>query len=528
MTPSLVDRMFTEAVDRQRLERTAEAEALYRAILAIQPTHAEACYKIGVICHRRRQVAEAEGLYRRAIAMRHDYAEAHTNLGSLLLDLGRTEEAVAGYRQAITIKPDFALAHCNLGAALKVLGRFGEAEAACRQAIALKPDFDWAYATLGAARLEQDRVEEAIAVCRQAVAISPALAMAHYNMAVGLRALNRAGEAIAACRQAIAVQPDYAEAHFGVAQCLLLSGDLEAGWRHYEWRWKLKEYGWLQNLHGSFTQPRWDGGDFCGKTLLIYAEQGIGDALQYVRYLPTVVARGGRVVLAVHPPVMRLLGQFEGVTVVDVFTPPLPLFDLHCPLLSLPGLFGTRLESIPAGIPYLKADPGEITRWGARLGEKKRLRVGVVWAGNPAQKGDRLRSPRLAAMAPLLLEPGIDFVGLQVGPGRDDLAVNPLPARVLDLGAEVCDFADTAGILAHLDLLITSCTAPLHLAGAMGVPVWAVVPFAPHFPWMLDRPDSPWYPSLRLYRQEQPGTQWSGVVARVIEDVRKLAAAGYP
>ena len=394
------------------------------------------------------------------------------------------------------------------------------AVASYHRAIALQPDYDFAFANLAAALLDQGKPEEAVIACRRALAIRPEMAMAHFNLATGLKYLCRLDEAAAAFRRATALDSGLVEAHFSLSQTLLLQGDLPAGWAEYEWRWRLKEYAWLQNIHGTFSQPRWAGEPLDGRTLLIYAEQGLGDAIQYVRYLPRVVAAGGRVILAVHPPLRRLFSEFSDITLVSLDTVPLPPFDVHCPLLSLPLVFGTTAENIPGGVPYLHADPDAVDRWRARIGGDK-PRVGIVWAGNPTQGGDRFRSPRLATVLPLFDLPNVTFVALQVGPGRQDLATHVLPPNVLDLGPEISDLADTAAIMAGLDLVITSCTAPLHLAGALGVPTWAMIPASPHFTWLLGRADSVWYPTLRLYRQEKFGTDWSGVVAAIAGDLAR-------
>jgi hypothetical protein len=298
----------------------------------------------------------------------------------------------------------------------------------------------------------------------------------------------------------------------------------EEGWREYDERWTLRDYAWLRDIHGDFAQPRWRGEPIAGKTILVYAEQGMGDVIQYVRYIPRLAELVGKIVLAVHPPLIPLFDGFlPNVQVVALDQVPLPPFDLHSPLLGLPQIFGTDASSIPADIPYIAADPAKAARWRKRIGGKG-FRVGLVWAGNPTQNGDRWRSPRLAAVAPLFSLPGIDFVALQKGPGRDDLKQIKLPGNVLDLGDEIEDFADTAAIIAGLDLVVTSCTAPLHLAGALGVPTWALIPFAPHFLWQLERTDSPWYPSLRLYRQDKVGADWSGAVGRLSADLAALAA----
>jgi tetratricopeptide (TPR) repeat protein len=524
-TPPLVSQMFDEAVARHRAGEAAAAEALYRAVLALQPGQAQAAYNLGILLHAQRRFAESIAAYRHATTAIPGYAEAFCNLGVVLQDDGKLADALAAYEQAIALRPDFAMAHCNLGVALKAAGRLDEAVAALHRAIVLQPDYDFAFANLAAALLEQGKPEEAVIACRRAVAINPAMPMAQFNLATALKHLCQLDEAADVFRRAIALNGDFAEAHFSLGQTLLLAGDLAAGWPEYEWRWRLKDYAWLSNIHGSFSQPRWTGEDLRGRTVLIYAEQGLGDAIQYVRYLPRVVAAGGKVVLAVHPPLRRLFADMADVTLVNLDSVPLPPFDVHCPLLSLPLLCRTTLPTIPAEVPYLRADADEIARWRARIGGGG-PRVGIVWAGNPTQTGDRFRSPRLAAVRPLFDVPGINFVVLQVGPGRQDLATHPLPPHVLDLGAEITDLAETAAIMAGLDLVVTSCTAPLHLAAALGVPTWGMIPASPHFAWLLDRSDSPWYPTLRLYRQATYGTDWSGVVGRIVGDLARLQPTG--
>jgi len=515
--------MFDEAVARHTAGDLAPAEALYRAVLALQPAQAQAAYNLGVLLHTLRRHADAVAAYRHATVARPDYAEAWCNLGVALQDERAFAEAVAAYHRAIELRPDFAMAHCNLGVALKETGRLEESVACYHRAIALQPDYDFAFANLAAVLLDQGKPEEAAIACRRALAIRPDMRMAHFNLGTALKHLGRLDDAARAFRDAIGRDPEFVEAHFTLGQTLLLQGDFAAGWPEYEWRWRLKDYAWLANIHGAFAQPRWTGEKLNGRTILIYAEQGLGDAIQYVRYVPHVVAAGGRVILAVHPPLRKLFADIAGVTLVSLDSVPLPAFDVHCPLLSLPMIFGTTPDNIPQGVPYLRADAADVARWRARIGGEG-LRVGIVWAGNPAQTGDRFRSPRLASVLPLFDVPGVRFVALQVGPGRDDLATHGLPGNVLDLGPEIGDLADTAAIVAGLDLVVTSCTAPLHLAGALGVPTWAMIPASPHFAWLMGRPDSPWYPTLRLYRQEAYGTDWSGVVARIAADLSRRAS----
>jgi tetratricopeptide (TPR) repeat protein len=528
VTPAapLAAQMFDEAVRLHQGGQIITAEALYRAILALQPSHASAGYNLGHLLQLQRRPDEAVVAYRQATAARPDYAEAWCNMGVALQDARKFDDAIVAYDQAIALQPDFAMAHCNRGVALREANRLDDAVASHRRAIAVQPDYDFAYANMAAVLLDQGKLEEAVIACRRAIALRPDLVMAHFNLGSALKSQGELDAAVGAFRRAIALDPGLVEPHFTLAQTLLLQGNLRDGWPEYEWRWRLKDYAWLTNIHGVFSQPRWTGEPLDGRTILLYAEQGLGDAIQYVRFLPLVAAAGGKVILAVHPPLRRLFADLPDVTLVDLDTVPLPAFDVHCPLLSLPLVFGTTLETVPAGAPYLRAEPAAVATWRARIQSQpgERLRVGIVWAGNPTQGGDRFRSPRLGAVLPLFDVPGVTFVALQVGPGRQDLATHRLPPRVQDLGPEITDLADTAAIMAGLDLVITSCTAPLHLAAALGVPTWAMIPASPHFAWLLEGSASVWYPTLRLYRQKAFGTDWSDVIARIADDLRDLAS----
>jgi FkbM family methyltransferase len=501
-----------------------EAAALFRQAIAIRPDNAMAYVNLGKALQDSGRLEDAVTAYRDAIARQSDNGVAHANLGGALLEQQAWEESVAFTRRAIELKPDNALAHANLGTALMNLGRHQEALRACRQAIALRPQGAVIHATLGGALLELGAWEEAEALCRHATILDPTLPNGFFNLSHVLKATNKLDEAAAAVRQAIVLRPDNADYHFHLAHILLSQGEFDAGWAEYEWRWKLPDFAWLNALQGIELRPRWTGEDISDKTILVYTEQGIGDIIQFARYLPLLVQKARQVLVAANPPLRRLLSSIAGITIVPMHEHPLPSFDVHCPLMSLPRAFHTQVDSIPANVPYLAAAAGDRERWGRRLSGDA-LRVGIVWAGNPATKRDRYRSPGLPALAPLFSVPGVDFVVLQVGPGRDDLKDFPLPSNVLDLGAEVSDLADTAAIMSGLDLMISSCTGPLHLAGALGVPCWAMIPFAPYFTWLLNRGDSPWYPSVQLRRQDRPGQDWSSVVNRMAGDLTALAKA---
>lgn len=520
--PPLDSQIYTEALKLHYASEFDKAETLYRATLILNPTNAEAHYHLGLLFHTQQRLEEAVVAYRDTIFARLDYAEAYANMGAVMKDLGKPEEAEIFYRQAIAYAPYGASTHNNLGVLYNELRRTDEARTEFRRAISVSPEYEWSYINMAPALLDGGDARASIEACQRAMKMQPDLPIGQFNLGASLKALNRLDEATECFRTAVRLQPEFGEAHFALGQVLLMQGEYEEGWREYDWRWKLPEYRWLSNIHGEFTQPRWQGEPIAGKTLLIYGEQGLGDVIQHVRYIPQIVAKGAKVILAVHPPVLPLFTNLEGVTTVPMDA-ALPPFDLHCPLLGMPEIFGTRVDTVPATVPYVTADPAKVKKWKERIGDKG-FKVGIVWAGNPTQRGDRWRSPRLAAMAPLFDVPGVTFVALQMGAGREDIEQHPLPASVIDLGEEIRDFADTAAIMMGLDLVITSCTAPLHLAGALGVPTWAVIPYSPHFLWLLGRTDSPWYPTLTLYRQDRPGADWSVTMKKVAADLTALAA----
>ncbi len=536
-------------------QRPGDAVGAFRQALSLQPDMVDAVVNLGTALLGLGRLDDAVAAYRRAIAMSPDNAMAYGNLGKVLQDLGRMEEAFAAYHQAralrprnvevlinlgaalldqhqwgeavritseaIALRPDSAMAHVNLAVGLLGLGETEPALAACRAAVALEPEGAAIACTLGGALLELGEPAEAAVFCRRAVALDPGSANASFNFSHACKALNQLEAAEEAAEAACAINPSSATYHFHLAHTLLLQGDMARGWEEYEWRWALPDFAELAALRRGFSQPQWAGEDIRDKTILIYTEQGLGDIVQFARYLPLVAERARHVILAANPPTRRLLARIPGLTVIAPEAISGQSFDLYCPLLSLPRAFGTRIDTIPADTPYLHAEPAEVARWAARIGGAG-PRVGIVWAGNPATKRDRLRSPRLRSVAPLFDVPGITFVVLQMGEGRRDLTEMPLPAYVVDLGEEITDLTDTAAIMGSLDLVISSCTAPLHLAGAMGRPTWAMIPFAPHFPWLLDREDTAWYPGMHLYRQSAPGLDWSSVIGRIATDLREV------
>jgi Tfp pilus assembly protein PilF len=463
--------------------------------------------------HQAGRLGEAEQLYRQILARQPGHIQAMHNLGQIALQAGRNDAAVDLIRRATSLGPNYAEAHNNLGNALRAQGQLDEAIAAYRRAFALNPNLPEVHNNLGNALAEKGQLEEAITAYRQAISLRPEYAEAHYNLGSALKEQGQLDEAIAAYRQAIALKPNLPEAHNNLSLALLARGDFQQGWEEYEWRWKCKGFPPPRN----FAQPQWDGGPLEARTLLLHAEQGLGDAIQFIRYLPLVAQRGGRIIIECQAELQRLFQPTAGRFPVLVFGQPLPAFDLHCPLLSLPRVFGTDLTNIPKIVPYLHAADEDARRWQHRLADRSPLiKVGLVWAGNPRRKHDRNRSMKLANLAPLGRVPGVRLFSLQKGEAAAEAKTPPPGMELVDWTEELKDFADTAALIDNLDLIIAVDTAVPHLAGAMGKPVWTLLPFVPDWRWVPGREDNPWYPSMRSFRQPRIG-DWDSVIARVVE-----------
>ncbi len=608
-----VQEALATAVRLQSEGQLGTAASIYSRILAVCPDQADALHLSGLVARRLGDGPAALRRIGRAVALQPEFAEPYNNLGNTLRDsgdrvaaervfrwatrlkpslsaayaghaatlrdLGRPEEGVAVWRAAAAAGPDHAETRNGLGNALQGLERYGEAQAAYRAALALdpghthacanlaaalrgggapdraavlqrralrlQPDFAAALSGLGLALAALDRPAEAAALHARAIALQPDFAGAQSNLGSAVLALNQADAAEAAYRRAILLDPAMPDPHRNLGIALLLQGRLAEAWPEYEWRLRCADSPTPVTL----PRPRWDGGPLDGRVILLHAEQGLGDVLQFVRYVPMVAARGGRVMLCAPRSLERLFAGLEGMGQFVAAGTPVSGFDLHTPLLSLPLAFATTLETIPA-VPYLRPDPALAAAWGGRLaaalaapekgpekGPERGLRtirrVGVVWGGSPGHGNDRNRSLPLAALAPLAAIPGVRLVSLQKGPPADQLADPPAGMEILDLaalsgpgpgpgnapGSGLEDFADTAAAMANLDLVITVDTSVAHLAGALGRPVWVLLPFAPDWRWLLGRDDSPWYPTMRLFRQPAPG-HWAPVLERVAERLR--------
>lgn len=550
-----IQQAFDQVLRLRRAGRGADADSLYRHVVAQIPNEPNALHTLGVMAHRAGQNEFAEDLIRRAIGLAPDDAEYHENLGVVLvagerwadaaaaferaveLDpsvaetclnaahalrrTGRAAEAAARYRQAIALRPDLFAAHNNLGNLLRERGNLDEAIASYRKAIEIRPDYVEAQNNLASALLETGEPDEAVALYRRAVAARPNLPELHNNLGKALRASGDVPAAIAAHEKALSLRPDDADAHWNLSLMLLLSGQFERGWNEYEWRWAVPKF---RSPRRAFRSPQWTGQPLQGKRILVHAEQGFGDTIQFCRYAPLLAQQGGRVILEVPSELRRLLQSLPGVEQLVAAGEPLPDFDFHSPLLSLPNVFRTRLDSIPNFVPYLQPDAAQVARWKDRLPlPKDCLRVGLVWAGSAANPNDRNRSITLRELAPLLNVRDCRFYSLQTGSAaaqaRD--AAGEFESLVVTHGSD--DFADTAAVIANLDLIISVDTAAAHLAGAMAAPVWTLLPFAPDWRWLLDRHDSPWYPTMRLFRQSRRG-DWQGVVRAIARELEHVSA----
>ncbi len=501
--------------------RLDEARAGYDRALTVRPDDPHALYNRGVALHLLQRFEAALASYDRALAVRPDYAEALSNRGVTLYELRQFEAALASYDRALAVRPDFAEALSNRGNALQELERLDAALASYDRALTVRPDYVEALSNRGVTLHRLQRFDEALTSFDRALAVRPDYAEALSNRGNTLQQLKRFDAALACYDRALALQPDYAEAHFNKSLLQLLKGDFDAGWRQYEWRWKNQN---LKLSKRNFAQPLWLGeAALAGKTILLHSEQGLGDTIQFCRYAPLVAARGARVLLEVPAPLQDLMASLAGVAELVSANDQFRHFDLHCPLHSLPLALGTRIETIPAHVPYLTVPSESMRRWSVALGSKGRLRVGVAWSGAPTHRNDVNRSIKLRALLPLF-DIDADFVSLQRDVRADDAAVLQECSDLAHFSDELETFADTAAVIANLDLVISVDTSVAHLAGALAKPVWVLLPFVPDFRWLLDRGDSPWYPTARLFRQDAPG-DWPGVISRVAVELEKLLRA---
>jgi tetratricopeptide (TPR) repeat protein len=499
------------------LGRFEAALASYDRALALNPAFPAGHYNRANALRDLGRLDMALESYDKALVLKPDFLEAHVNRGNVLERLDRQEDAVRAFDAAIAVRPTSAEAHSNRAKALNDLKRSEEALPSAERAIALRPDYAEAHNHQALALYDLRRMAEALAACDQAIALDPEYAEAHNNRGIALFDLRRLEEALASYDRALILRPDFPEAHLNRATSLLSLGDLQPGFQEYRWRWRTRNFRPLApRLHWS----AWEGEDFAGKSILLHGEQGFGDHLQFVRYAPLVAARAGRVTLLTEPPLVRLFRSIPEIDVTDTL-PGDAVFDIHAPLMDLPRLFGTTLATVPAATPYLAPDAADLATWSERLSGQRGLKVGLVWAGD-THKGrpagaavDRRRSLRLEQFAPLSEVENVTFYSLQKGEPAAQASHPPPGLALIDLTAGLRDFADTAALIANLDLVIAVDTAVAHLAGALGKPVWILSRYEGDWRWLNGREDSPWYPTARVFHQRAAGA-WDEVVDRVV------------
>jgi tetratricopeptide (TPR) repeat protein len=540
--------IFNKGLALHQQGQLAQARALYEQVLAMQPKHFDALHLFGVIAIQCQEPALAVAIieqaininpkdavayanlgtaflelklhedairsYDLALSIKPDYAEAQYNRSLSLLELKRYELAIESCNNAIAIRPDYAEAHYNRGLALLELKRYEDAIKSCDSAIAIKPDYPEAHSNRGIALQRLNRLEEAVSSFEKAIAIRSNYAEAHTNLGSALQKLNRIEESLASYDRAIAIRPDHADTYFNKALILLLDGQFETGWKLNEFRWKTTS---KKLEFRAFNQPLWLGSQsLAGKTILLHAEQGLGDTIQFCPYTKSVKALGASVLLEVPKPLMGLLKQLEGVDILIESGSTLPAFDYHCPLMSLPLAFKTNLENIPNPEAYLTNSADQREVWSQRLGTKVKPRVGIVWSGNPSHNNDRNRSlslERLTQQLPTVFE----YVSLQKDIADSDREMLEV-RKIKFFGENLHDFSDTAALCDLMDIVISVDTSVAHLAGALGKATWVLLPYAPDWRWMLDRDSSPWYASVKLYRQSHD-MNWGPVLNLIACDL---------
>ena len=548
LQPTAADALSNRGNALRELGRPHEALASLDRAVAARADHAEAWSNRGCVLMALGRPAEALGSHDRALALRPELPQVHVNRGLALRELGRLGEALASYDRAIALQPDYAEAHLNRamtlralrrpqealasldrgsgvpairaevetvrGGVLNDLWRPEEALAALDRAIALRPDIEQSHVDRGVALTLLDRPAEALASFERAAVLAPDHTDPWSNRAAALVRLGRQPEALALLDRALALRPGDAVAELNKALLLLQAGGYGEAWPLFEARHRTVAG---QAAARGFGRPQWRGEPLAGRVLLLHPEQGFGDTIQFCRYAMLAAARataeGGRVILEAPPPLRALLATLPGGMQLVSQGEALPAFDLHCPLMSLPLAFGTTLATVPAPARYLRADAARVARWAPALAGLPGPRVGLAWAGNPAIYTSRTRAVPLAALLPLLGS-GAGFVGLQkdVRPG-DRTALEQAPG-LRCLGPHFADYADTAAVIAQLDLVISADTSVAHVAAAMGKPTWVMLPLPTDWRWLLDRDDSPWYPTVQLFRQAIAG-DWNGVVGRM-------------
>jgi len=517
------EQMMQTATSLHQAGRFADAVEIYRGILSIQPNHAEALYRLAAIAAQSAQISSALDLMQRAVAVSPENPIYHRTLGDLWKQAGRLDSAIASYRRAVQIKPDDAETCNKLGMALDDAEELDQAIASYQRAIELVPAYAAARNNLASVWRTKGELDKAIAGYQQALNHDPQSAIIHNTLGRTWEMAGHADKALACYRRALEINPKYANSLYNIGLMRLAAGDFAGGWDALELRWQTTGF----ESRPAFAQPMWTGAERADITVLLTTEQGLGDTIHFIRYAPMVAQRCRRVLLDCPAKLVQLLKGIDGIAEIIPRGTALPPFDVHCPLMSLPRIFGTTLQAIPNRVPYVHADPIRSVLWSERFAGENRLKIGLVWAGNIKNKQGRHRSMPLSALAPLAGVPGVAFYSLQLGPPAMQAQTPPAGLDLVDLSADLHDLADTAAVIANLDLVISIDTVVAHLAGAMAKPVWTLLSLAADWRWLLDRSDSPWYPTMRLFRQTSP-SDWSAVVRQVATALESPAQLKHP
>jgi tetratricopeptide (TPR) repeat protein len=514
------DALYLLGIIHDRTGDYGSAIECIKKSLQFNPANDYASFDLGTIFKKTGQIDEAIFFYQKTVQLNPSNAGAHYCLAVALQERGRFDDALASYAKVLQINPNHADTYNNIGSVLQEKGDLVKAVNYYRKALSLNPDLFMAYNNLGNAFLEKGQFDDAVAHYQKAVGLNPNFAGAYCNLGVALQNRKDIHEAVSAYRKAIGLEPDCIDAHWNLSLALLLAGRFREGWKEYEWRLKKEDHIFYGRR---FPHQVWDGvSDIAGRTLLLHAEQGLGDTIQFIRYAPLVAQRGARVIVECQKELKTLLQSIEGIHTVIAYGEKWPEFDMHCPLLSLPLLFDTTLDTIPAVIPSMNANAPSRERWREKVQhDNSRRKIGLVWAGSPANTKGLYRSCPLETFSPLAGIDDITFYSLQKGAASRQAQDPPKGMNLLDYTEDIHDFSDTAACMQNLDLIISVDTAAAHLAGALGRPVWTLLPFNPDWRWMLTREDSPWYPAMRLFRQPSFG-DWESVMARVADALKNL------
>jgi tetratricopeptide (TPR) repeat protein len=499
----------------------------YKETLRINPNFHWAYNNLGLTLKDIGQVDEAITHFQKAIELSPNFAFAINNLGNALQNKGQIDNAISLFQKTLQINPNNFESLNNLGNCLKDKGLIDEAITCYQRAIEINPTFADSFNNLGVTLQSQGQLDEAFAFYQKALQINPNNLESYCNIGTVMHEKGQPDEAFAFYQKALQINPNYANAHLNMAYFLLLLGNFKQGWKEFEWRWKTKEYLKNSCFHRpvNFTQPILNRLDITGHTVLIYAEQGLGDEIQFIRYAPLVAQHGTKVIIECHKEISTLLRTIEGVEQFIVQGEPLPHFDIQCPILTLPLVFNTTPENIPVNIPYISVNSILIQKWKDKIQhDNSKLKVGIVWHGNPKHKNDRNRSMPFAHFSPFAKFTDITFYSLQKGKASEQARNFSMGMKFIDLTEEINDFSDTAALIENLDLTMSVDTSVVHLAGALGKPIWTLLPFAPDWRWMLNREDSPWYPTMRLFRQPSPG-DWNSVIKKVSEELQELVSS---